>query len=113
MARCQLTAHKPVRVLPSPLTGPGRRRPHGSYSDGRHAGYFPRTLSYLLSSLEYHEAPLYIGTPTLLRGSVYVWRVQVVQYETTTTDRIRRVRRTYEASTPRFTFEAGIQDAAR
>jgi hypothetical protein len=108
MARGRLTACKHVRMPP-----PRRERLQESYSDGRHVGYFPRTLGELLRSLGYHAALLYVGMSTLLRGSTFVWNVHVVLYERATTDRIRRTSQIHEATAPRATFEAGIRDAAR
>jgi hypothetical protein len=57
--------------------------------------------------------PLFIGTPRLLRGNSYLWHVHVVIYERPTTDHIHRIRQVVEAPTPRWTFEAGMREAAR
>jgi hypothetical protein len=59
------------------------------------------------------EPPLFIETPWLLRGNLYLWRVHVVIYERPTTYRIRCIRQVVEAPTPRWTFEAGMREAAR
>jgi hypothetical protein len=84
-----------------------------SHSDGQDAGYFPRTLRTVLLALGSNESPLFIGTPRLLRGNSYLWRVRVVIYERPTTDHIRRIHQVVEAPTPRWTFEAGMREAAR
>jgi hypothetical protein len=42
-----------------------------------------------------------------------MWKVHVVLYEKPTTDGIRHIHRIHHASTPRATFNAGIQDAVR
>jgi hypothetical protein len=66
-----------------------------------------------------NEAPLFIGTLRLLRanlrdrGNMYLWHVRVVIYKRPTTDRIRRILQVVEASTPRWTFEVGMREAAR
>jgi hypothetical protein len=59
------------------------------------------------------EPPLFIGTSRLLRGNSYLWRVRVVIYERPTIDCIRRIRQAVEAHAPRWTFEAGMREAAR
>jgi hypothetical protein len=104
----KLTARKHVRAPP-------RRDavPTESHSDGQEAGYFPRTLRTVLLALGSSEPPLFIGIPRLLRGNSYLWHVRVVIYERSTTDRIRRIRHVVEAPTPRWTFEAGMREAAR
>jgi hypothetical protein len=48
----------------------------------------------------------------LLHGNSYLWHVHVVIYERPTTDRIRRICQVVEAPAPRWTFEAGMRDAA-
>jgi hypothetical protein len=63
--------------------------------------------------LGYSEPPLFIETPRLLLGNSYLWRVRVVIYERPTTDRIRRIRQVVKASTPRWTFKAGMKEVAR
>jgi hypothetical protein len=67
----------------------------------------------MLLALGSSEPPLFIGTPRLLRENSFFWRVCVVIYERTTTDRIRRIHQVVEAPAPRWTFEAGIREAAR
>jgi hypothetical protein len=84
-----------------------------SYSDGQNASYFSRTLQTLLLALGYSEPPLFIGIPRLLHGNSYLWRVRVVIYERTTTDGIHRIRQVVEALTLRWTFKAGMREAAR
>ncbi len=104
----KLTARKHVRAPP-------RRDavPTESHSDGQEAGYFPRTLRTVLLALGSSEPPLFIGILRLLRGNSYLWHVRVVIYERSTTDRIRRIRQVVEAPAPRWTFEAGMREAAR
>jgi hypothetical protein len=67
----------------------------------------------VLLALGSSEPPLFIGTPRLLRGNSYLWHVRVVIYERPTTDRIRRIHHVVEAPAPRWTFEAGMREAAR
>jgi hypothetical protein len=104
----KLTARKHVRALP-------RRDAVAteSHSDGYDAGYFPRTLRTVLLALGSSEPLLFIGTPRMLRGNSYLWRVRVVIYERPTTDRICRIHQVVEAPAPRWTFEAGMREAAR
>jgi hypothetical protein len=59
------------------------------------------------------EAPLFIETPRLLHENSYLWCVRVVIYERPTINRIHRIRQVVEASTPRWTFEAGMREAAQ
>jgi hypothetical protein len=87
--------------------------PTESHSDGQDGGYFPRTLWTVLLALGSSEPPLFIGTPRLLRGNSYLWCVRVVIYERATTDHIRCIRQVVEAPAPRWTFEAGMREAAR
>jgi hypothetical protein len=84
-----------------------------SHSDGQNARYFQRTLRTVLLALGYREPPLFIGVPRLLHGNSYLWRVQVIIYERPTTDRIHRICHVVEATTPRWTFEGGMREAAR
>jgi hypothetical protein len=87
--------------------------PTESHSDGQEASYFSRTLGTVLLALGSSEAPLFIRVPRLLRGNSYLWRVRVVIYERPTTDRIQSIRQVVEAPAPRWTFEAGMREAAR
>jgi hypothetical protein len=87
--------------------------PIESHRDGQNAGYFPRTMRTLLLALGYSEPPLFIGTSRLLHGNSYLWRVCVVIYERPTTNHIHRVRQVIEASTPWWTFEGGMREAAQ
>jgi hypothetical protein len=87
--------------------------PTESHSDGQNAGYFPRTLWTVLLALGYSEPPLFIGVPRLLHRNSYLWRVQVIIYERPMTDRIHHIRCVVEATTPRWTFEGGMREAAR
>ena len=107
MARVKLTVRKHVRVPP-------RRNvvPTESHSDGQNARYFPRTLWTVLLALGYSESPLFIGVPWLLRRNLYLWRVHVIIYERPMTDHIHRIRHVVEATTPRWTFEGGMREAA-
>jgi hypothetical protein len=107
MARMKLTAKKHVRALP-------RRNvvPMESHNDGQNAGYFLRTLRTVLLALGSSEPPLFIGTPWLLRGNSYLWRIRVVIYERPTTDCIRCIRQVVEAPAPRWMFEANMREAA-
>jgi hypothetical protein len=73
---------------------------------------FPRTLRTVLLALRYSEPPLFIGVLRLLHGNSYLWCVRVIIYERPTTDRIRRIRHMVEATTPRWTFEGGMREAA-
>jgi hypothetical protein len=108
MVRVKLTARKHIRVPP-------RRNvvPTESHSDGQNIGYFPMTLRTVLLALGYSEPPLFIGVPRMLRGNSYLWRVQVIIYDRPTIDHICRIRHVVEATTPRWTFEGGMRDAAR
>jgi hypothetical protein len=108
MARSKLTARKHVSVPP-------RRNvvPTESHSDGQNAGYFPRTLQIVLLALRYREPPLFIGVPRLLRGNSYLWHVRLIIYERPTTDHICCIRHVVEATTPMWTFEGGMREAAR
>jgi hypothetical protein len=83
------------------------------HSDGQHAGYFPRNLQTLLSSLGFGEPPLFIDTTRLLHGNSYMWHVCVIIYERAMTDHICRIRQVIEASTPSWTFEGGMRDVVR
>jgi hypothetical protein len=86
--------------------------PTESHSDGQEAGYFPMTLRTVLLALG-SEPPLFIRVPRLLRGNSYLWCIWVVIYERPMTDHIWRIRQVVEAPTPRWTFEAGMREAAR
>jgi hypothetical protein len=86
--------------------------PTESHSDGQDAGYFPRTLQTMLLALGSNEPLLFIGTPRLLRGNSFLWRVCVVIYKRPTTDHIHLIRQVVEAPAPRWTFESGMREAA-
>jgi hypothetical protein len=86
--------------------------PTESHSDGQDAGYFSRTLRAVLLALSSNEPSLFIGTPRLQHGNSYLWRVHVVIYERPTTDRIRHIHQVVEAPAPRWTFGAGMREAA-
>jgi hypothetical protein len=87
--------------------------PTESHSDGQNAGYFPRTLRTMLLALGSSEPPLFIRTPSLLRGNSYIWCIRVVIYERPRTDRICRVCQVVGAHAPRWMFEAGMRVTAR
>jgi hypothetical protein len=67
----------------------------------------------MLLALGYSEPPLFIDVLRLLRGNSYLWHVRVIIYESPTTDHIRRIHHVVEATTPRWTFEGGMREAAR
>jgi hypothetical protein len=67
----------------------------------------------VLLALGYSEPSLFIGVPRLLHGNSYLWRVWVIIHERPTTDRIRRIRHVFEATTLRWTFEGGMREVAR
>jgi hypothetical protein len=87
--------------------------PTESHNDGQNAGYFPRTPRTVLLALGYSEPPFFIGVPRLLRGNLYLWRARVIIYERPITDHIHHIRHVVEATTPRWTFEGGMREAAR
>jgi hypothetical protein len=107
MVRMKLAARKHVRAPPHRNVVPTE-----SHSDGQDNGYFPRTLQTVLLVLGSSGPPLFIGTPRLVRGNSYVWRVRVVTYERPTTNRIPRIHQVVEAPAPRWMFEAGMREAA-
>jgi hypothetical protein len=67
MARMKLMTRKHVRVPP-------RRDavPMESHSDGQDAGYFLRNLRTVLLALGSSKPPLFIETPRLLCGNLYL-----------------------------------------
>jgi hypothetical protein len=71
------------------------------------------TLRTVLLALGYSEPPLFIGAPRMLRGNSYLWCVRVITYERPTTDHIRRIHHVVEATTPWWTFEGEVREAAR
>jgi hypothetical protein len=87
--------------------------PMESHSDGQHVGYFPRTLRTLLPALGYSETPLFVDISRMLHENPYLWRVHVIIYERPMISHIHRIRHVVEASTPRWTFEGGMREAAR
>jgi hypothetical protein len=97
------------------VRAPPRRNvvPTESHSDGQNVGYFPRTLRIVLLMLGSSEPPLFIGTPRLLCGNSYLWRVHVVIYERPTTDSIHRIHQVVEAPAPRCMFEVGMREVAQ
>jgi hypothetical protein len=107
MARVKLIVRKHVCVPP-------RRNvvPTESHSDGQNAGYFLRTLCIVLLALGYSEPPLFVGVPRFLHGNSYLWHVWVIIYERPTTNHICRIHHMVEATTPRWTFEGGMREAA-
>jgi hypothetical protein len=84
-----------------------------SHSDNQDIGYFPRPMRTVLLALASSEPPLFIRTLRLLRGNSYLWRAHVVIYERPMTDRIHHIRQVVEAPASRWTFEAGMREAAR
>jgi hypothetical protein len=116
MARTKITPRKRVLVpdVEVPAGAVWRYQPPAEfYSDGQLAGYFARTLWYLLQGLGYHDAPLFKGVRVPLGDRGYSWTVEVTMFEKPSADDLRRVRRVHTATAPRATFEAGIEDAAR
>jgi hypothetical protein len=107
MARVKLTARKHVHAPPRRNVAPTE-----SHSDGQNAGYFLRTLRTVLLALGYSEPPLFVGVPRLLCGNSYLWHVWVIIYKRPTTDRIHHSHHVVEATTPRWTFEGGMKEAA-
>jgi hypothetical protein len=87
--------------------------PMESHSDDQRAGYFSKTLQTLLLMLGYSEPPLFIGILRLLHRNSYLWHVCVTIYERPTTDHIHRIHHVVEATTPKWTFEGGMREAAR
>jgi hypothetical protein len=67
MAWMKLTVRKHVHVPPH-----RNDVPMESHNDGLNAGYFPRTLRTVLLVLGSSEPPLFIRTPRLLRGKLYL-----------------------------------------
>jgi hypothetical protein len=96
------------------VRAPPRRNvvPTESHNDGQNAGYFLMTMRTVLLALSSSELPLFIETPRLLHGNSYLWCVHVVIYERPTTNRIRRICQVVEAPAPRWTFKAGMREAA-
>jgi hypothetical protein len=108
MERVKLTVRKHVHAPP-------RRNvvPTESHNDGQNAGHIPWTLRTVLLALGYSELPLFVSVPTLLHGNSYLWHVWVIIYERPTTGHIQHIRHVVEATTPRWTFEGGMIEAAR
>jgi hypothetical protein len=67
----------------------------------------------MLLALGYSEPPLFVGVPSLLHENSYLWCVHVIIYERPTTVHICRICNVVEATTPRWTFEGGMREAAR
>jgi hypothetical protein len=86
--------------------------PTESHSDGQRASYFPRTLRTLLLALGYSEPPLFVGVLRLLHGNSYLWCVCLIIYERPMTNYIHRIHHVVEATTPKWTFEGGMREAA-
>jgi hypothetical protein len=108
MAGVKLTARKHIRAPPRRNVVPTK-----SHSDGQNAGYFSRTLRTVLLALGYSEPPLFVGVSRLLHGNSYLWHVHVMIYERPTTNHIHCIHHVVEATTPRWTFEGGVREAAR
>jgi hypothetical protein len=108
MVGVKLTARNHVRAPPRRNVVP--TEPH---SDGQNAGYFLRTLRTVLLALGYSEPPLFIGVLRLLHENSYLWHVWMIIYERPMTDCIHRIHHVVKATTPRWTFEGGMREAAR
>jgi hypothetical protein len=108
MARMKLMGRKHVHAPPCRNVVPTE-----SHSDGQNVGYFLRTLRTVLLVLGSSEPPLFIETWRLLCGISYLWRVRVVIYERLMTNHICRICQVVEAPAPKWTFEAGMREAAR
>jgi hypothetical protein len=67
----------------------------------------------VLLALGYSEPPLFVGVPRLLHENLYLWNVRVIIYKRPMTDHICRIHHVIEATTPRWTFEGGMREAAR
>jgi hypothetical protein len=116
MARHKTTAHKKVVFKPLEVPKIMRwllERPQEAHCDEKIAGYFLWTLKWMLSVFGYHDAPLYFRKHSLLHSRGYMWEVHVVLYEKPMNDGIHHIHRIHHASTPRATFNVGIQDATR
>jgi hypothetical protein len=66
----------------------------------------------VLLALGYSEPALFIKVLRLLHGNSYLWRVSVIIYDRPMTDHIHRIYHVVEATTPRWTFEGGMREAA-
>jgi hypothetical protein len=108
MSRMKLLARRHVHAPPHRNAVPTE-----SHSDGQDAGYYPRTLRTMLLTLGSSKPSLFIGTPRLLCGNLYLCHVCVVMYERPTTDPIRRICQVVNAPAPRWTFEAGMREATQ
>jgi hypothetical protein len=108
MARAKLTVRKHVHVPPHRNVVPME-----SHSDGQNAGYILRTLWTVLLALGYNKPPLFVGVPRLLHGNSYLWLVRVIIYKRPMTDHIHCIHHMVEATTPRWTFEGGMREAAQ
>jgi hypothetical protein len=104
----KLTARKHVHAPPH-----WNAMPTKSHSDGQNASYCLMTLRIVLLVFGYSEPLLFIITPRMLHGNSYLWHVRVVIYERSMNDCIHRIHQVVEAYTPRWTFEAGMREAAR
>ena len=116
MALSKITPCKRVLVpeVVVPAGAVWRHQPPAEfYSNGHLAGYFARTLWYLLQGLGYHDAPLFWGIEVPLGGRGYSWSREVTMFEEPSDDGLCRVCRVHTAATLRATFEVGIEDAAR
>jgi hypothetical protein len=67
----------------------------------------------MLLALGYSEPPLFVSVLRLLHGNSYLWCLRVIINERPTTYHIRRIRHVVEATTPRWTIEGGMREAAR
>ena len=94
MARTKITPRKRV-LVPDVVVPAGvvwRHQPPAEfYSDVQLAGYFTRTLWYLLQGLGYHDAPLFRCIRVPLGGCGYSWSVEVTMFEMPFDDGLHRV----------------------
>jgi hypothetical protein len=108
MARAKLTVRKHIRVPPH-----RNAMPMESHSDGQNDGYFSWTLRTMLLALWYSEPLLFASVLRLLHGNSYLWHVRVIIYDRPMIDHIRHIHHVVEATTPRWTFEGGMREAAQ
>jgi hypothetical protein len=86
---------------------------HGVPQQWSECWLLPEDSETVLLALHFNEPLLFIVTPRLLCGKLYLWCVRVVTYERPTTNHIRRIRQVVEAPAPRWMFEAGMREASR
>ncbi|KAL6631396.1 hypothetical protein ACP70R_028246 [Stipagrostis hirtigluma subsp. patula] len=115
-----------LRVERAALAAPrtryeGERTPALYRTNGLHAGGLPRKLWEVLQVLGYKKAPVYKGLKRQFGDDREAWKVEVRIYgnepdqeeeEEEEEDGVHGVSKTHRARAPRFSFEAGIRDAA-